>query len=424
MQGRRGDGERQTSEKQSMRPNATLPAAELIIPVPPATAESAPSPPISAGPPPTASPHPAHLLIQTLQRHTNPSSHVMDSAQHAWGWYPTSHLHLILTDTHLELDNLPSLIDPQKDALYQYDEETHKALNDARPWAKDPHYFKSIRISAVAMLKMVMHARSGGPLEVMGLMQGYILPETFVVTDAFRLPVEGTETRVNAQDEANEYMVSYLQACRDAGRMENAVGWYHSHPGYGCWLSGIDVTTQDMQQLGGPFVAVVIDPERTVSAGKVDIGAFRTFPKDYTPPHEGHEDEEYQTIPLNKAEDFGAYASQYYSLEVSTFKSTLDNDLLSLLWNKYWVATLSQSPLLTTRDYGSKQIMDLSQKTKRAATKIEYGDSRMNMGNDQQLDRIVRDGQRIVSEEVKGLLAAEVKMKLFQGIGEDTKEET
>jgi hypothetical protein len=22
------------------------------------------------------------------------------------------------------------------------------------------------------------------------------------------------------------------------------VGWYHSHPGYGCWLSGIDVGTQ------------------------------------------------------------------------------------------------------------------------------------------------------------------------------------
>lgn len=244
-----------------------------------------------------------------------------------------------------------------------------------------------------------------------------------MVTDAFRLPVEGTETRVNAQDEANEYMVSYLQACRDAGRMENAVGWYHSHPGYGCWLSGIDVSTQDMQQLGGPFVAVVIDPERTISAGKVDIGAFRTFPKGYNPPMQENEDDEYQTIPLNKAEDFGAYASQYYSLEVSLFKSTLDSELLSLLWNKYWVATLSQSPLLTTRDYGSKQMMDLSQKTKRAAGKIEHGDSRMGTTNDQQLGKVVRDGQRIVSEEVKGLLAAEVKRKLFQGVGE-TKTET
>lgn len=33
-----------------------------------------------------------------------------------------------------------------------------------------------------------------------------------------------------------------------SGRMENVVGWYHSHPGYGCWLSGIDVGTQMTNQ--------------------------------------------------------------------------------------------------------------------------------------------------------------------------------
>ncbi|PYH41625.1 Mov34/MPN/PAD-1 family protein [Aspergillus saccharolyticus JOP 1030-1] len=331
-----------------------------------------------------------------------------------------------------ELENAVTLIDPQRDTLYNYDEETHKTLSAQRPWAKDPHYFKTIRISALALLKMVMHARSGGSLEVMGLMQGYILPETFVVTDAYRLPVEGTETRVNAQEEANEYMVSYLQSCRDAGRMENAVGWYHSHPGYGCWLSGIDVTTQDMQQLGGPFVAVVIDPERTISAGKVDIGAFRTFPKDYVPPKEDQEDggaegtsaggDGYQTVPLSKAEDFGAHASHYYSLEVSIFKSSLDSAILDLLWNKYWVATLSQSPLFATRDYGSKQMMDLSQKVRRATRGVESNASRGNamQMRDHQLDRVARDGQRIVSEEVKGLLAAEVKRKLFQGIGQES----
>ena len=26
------------------------------------------------------------------------------------------------------------------------------------------------------------------------------------------------------------------------------MGWYHSHPGYGCWLSGIDCTTQMTNQ--------------------------------------------------------------------------------------------------------------------------------------------------------------------------------
>lgn len=309
------------------------------------------------------------------------------------------------------------LADPKRDALYNYDEAAHNELSNAKPWKNDPRYFKSVKISAVAMLKMVMHARSGGSLEVMGLMQGYIAAETFVVTDAFRLPVEGTETRVNAQDDANEYMVGYLQSCRDSGRMENAVGWYHSHPGYGCWLSGIDVSTQAMQQMSDPFVAVVIDPDRTISAGKVEIGAFRTYPDGYTVPKEESEDDEYQSIPLNKVEDFGAHASQYYALEVSHFKSTLDTQLLSLLWNKYWVSTLSQSPLFTTRDYGSKQIMDLSQKVKRAARGIEGGTSRGGPARDQQLGKVVRDGQRIVAEEVSGLVAADIKRTLFQDVG-------
>ncbi|CAG8253705.1 unnamed protein product [Penicillium salamii] len=321
-----------------------------------------------------------------------------------------------------ELDNAITVFDPQRDALYQYDADTERQLNDERPWASDPYYFKHVRISAAALLKMVMHARSGGSLEIMGLMQGYILPNTFVVTDALRLPVEGTETRVNAQDEANEYMVSYLQSCRDSGRMENAVGWYHSHPGYGCWLSGIDVATQQTQQMTGPFVAVVIDPDRTISAGRVEIGAFRTFPSNFTPPKEASEDDEYQTIPLGKAEDFGAHANQYYSLDVSHYKSTLDSELLSLLWNKYWVATLSQSPLFTSRDFGDKQIMDLSQKVRKAARSLENSGPRGGVTSvtnqkDHQLEKVVRGGQQIVSEEVKGLLASETKMKLFHDIG-------
>lgn len=46
----------------------------------------------------------------------------------------------------------------------------------------------------------------------------------------------------------------------------NIVGWYHSHPSYGCWLSGIDVDTSELyQQMNDPFIAVVIDPIKTVS---------------------------------------------------------------------------------------------------------------------------------------------------------------
>jgi COP9 signalosome complex subunit 5 len=58
---------------------------------------------------------------------------------------------------------------------------------------------------------------------------------------------------------------------------------------------------------------------------------------------------EYQSIPLAKIEDFGVHANQYYSLDVEIFKSELDEELLAKLWNKYWVNTLSSSPLISVR---------------------------------------------------------------------------
>lgn len=53
---------------------------------------------------------------------------------------------------------------------------------------------------------------------------------------------------------------------------------------------------------------------------------------------------------------------QYYALDITYFKSSLDSHLLDLLWNKYWVNTLSSSPLLGNRDYVAGQIFDLGKK--------------------------------------------------------------
>ena len=59
-----------------------------------------------------------------------------------------------------------------------------------------------------------MHARSGGTLEVMGLLLGKVDANTMLVMDSFALPVEGTETRVNAQAQAYEYMTAYIEAAK------------------------------------------------------------------------------------------------------------------------------------------------------------------------------------------------------------------
>ena len=28
-----------------------------------------------------------------------------------------------------------------------------------------------------------------------------------------------------------EYMTAYIESAKQVGRLENAIGWYHSHPG-------------------------------------------------------------------------------------------------------------------------------------------------------------------------------------------------
>ena len=36
------------------------------------------------------------------------------------------------------------------------------------------------------------------------------------------------------------------------------MGWYHSHPGFGCWMSGVDIQThKSFEQLSARAVAVL-----------------------------------------------------------------------------------------------------------------------------------------------------------------------
>ena len=112
----------------------------------------------------------------------------------------------------------------ETDAIYKYDNATNQKNLSGKGWTKDPRWFKHVRISALALVKITMHARSGSNNEVMGLMLGKIDPDdprgpTMVVLDAFALPVEGTETRVNAQADAYEYMVEFLSQAKESGRL-------------------------------------------------------------------------------------------------------------------------------------------------------------------------------------------------------------
>ncbi|KAL1189957.1 COP9 signalosome complex subunit 5b [Cardamine amara subsp. amara] len=291
--------------------------------------------------------------------------------------------------------------DSASDNIFYYDDTSQSKFQQEKPWETDPHYFKRVKISALALLKMVVHARSGGTIEIMGLMQGKTDGDAIIVMDAFALPVEGTETRVNAQADAYEYMVEYSQTNKLAGRLENVVGWYHSHPGYGCWLS----------------------------AGKVEIGAFRTYSEGYKPPDEPVS--EYQTIPLNKIEDFGGHCKQYYSLDITYFKSSLDSHFLDLLWNKYWVNIFSSSPLLGNGDYVAGQISDLAEKLEQAENHLAHSRfggivplHRKKEDESQVLTKITRDSSKITVEQVHGLMSQVIKDVLFNSVRQSNKSPT
>jgi len=111
-------------------------------------------------------------------------------------------------------------------------------------------------------------------MEVMGLMLGEFVDDyTVQVIDVFAMPQSGTTVSVESVDHV--FQTRMLEMLKQTGRPESVVGWYHSHPGFGCWLSSVDINTQQsFESLTSRSVAVVIDPIQSVK-GKVVIDAFR-----------------------------------------------------------------------------------------------------------------------------------------------------
>ncbi|EGR27082.1 hypothetical protein IMG5_201990 [Ichthyophthirius multifiliis] len=297
------------------------------------------------------------------------------------------------------------------ESIYIWDEQEQDDILEKQEWKKDPNYFKKCKISLLAVLKMLTHARMGGHNEVMGLFQGKIKNDTIIVMDSFALPVEATETRVNASSDCNEFIIQQVELLEKAGKMENVRGWYHSHPSYGCWLSGIDVQTQTLQQKADPMLAIVIDPIRTMASGKIEIGAFRTYPENFN--KQVDQGQNQQVIPLDKIEDWGVHYKKYYALEVSFFKTNLDSEIIEVLWNKYWINTITQSAIFINKEYFVNSLNDLSNKMKNAKNKGRKGDTvitvndllgKNSLGEKEPIKYALEKNQALVNESIKNLL--------------------
>ena len=111
---------------------------------------------------------------------------------------------------------------------------------------------------------MLKHGRAGIPMEVMGLMLGEFIDNyTIQVVDVFAMPQSGTGVAVEDIDPV--FQSQMLDMLNQVGRTEIVVGWYHSHPGLGAWLSSVDQNTHNsFQQLHKRAVALVVDPVQSL----------------------------------------------------------------------------------------------------------------------------------------------------------------
>ncbi|KAJ8291449.1 26S proteasome non-ATPase regulatory subunit 14 [Rhodotorula toruloides] len=205
---------------------------------------------------------------------------------------------------------------------------------------------ETVHISSLALLKMLKHGRAGVPLEVMGLMLGDFVDEyTVRVIDVFAMPQSGTGVSVEAVDPV--FQTKMLDMLKQTGRPEMVVGWYHSHPGFGCWLSSVDVNTQQsFEQLNPRAVAVVVDPIQSVK-GKVVIDAFRSInpqqvmmgiePRQSTS-NVGHLQQ--PSIQARSRALIHGLNRHYYSIAIAYRKTDLEQSMLLNLHKKDWTEGL------------------------------------------------------------------------------------
>merc|ERR1712125_48461 len=202
---------------------------------------------------------------------------------------------------------------------------------------------ETVYISSLALLKMLKHGRAGVPMEVMGLMLGEFVDDfTVRVIDVFAMPQSGTGVSVEAVDHV--FQTKMLEMLKQTGRPEMVVGWYHSHPGFGCWLSGVDINTQQsFEQLNPRAVAVVVDPIQSVK-GKVVIDAFRLINPQLVmmgqEPRQTTSNIGHLNKPSIQALIHGLNR-HYYSIVIDYRKNELEEQMLMNLHKRNWTCGLT-----------------------------------------------------------------------------------
>jgi 26S proteasome regulatory subunit N11 len=221
-----------------------------------------------------------------------------------------------------------------------------------------PDCAEKVHVSSLALLKMLKHGRAGVPMEVMGLMLGGFIDDyTISCVDVFAMPQSGTTVSVESVDPV--FQTKMLDMLKQTGRPEMVVGWYHSHPGFGCWLSSTDINTQSsFEALNPRAVALVVDPIQSVK-GKVVIDCFRLINPQLL--MLGHEPRQTTSNighlhkPSIQALIHGLNR-HYYSIVIDYRKNELEEQMLMNLGKSSWSDGLKVTPFPEHAEFNVQQI--------------------------------------------------------------------
>jgi 26S proteasome regulatory subunit N11 len=206
-----------------------------------------------------------------------------------------------------------------------------------------PDCAEKVHVSSLALLKMLKHGRAGVPMEVMGLMLGQFVDDyTINCVDVFAMPQSGTSVSVESVDPV--FQTKMLDMLKQTGRPEMVVGWYHSHPGFGCWLSSTDINTQSsFEALHPRSVALVVDPIQSVK-GKVVIDCFRLINPQWMmlgrEPRQSTSNIGHLQKPSIQALIHGLNR-HYYSIVIDYRKNKLEEEMLMNLHKRNWTQGLT-----------------------------------------------------------------------------------
>lgn len=95
--------------------------------------------------------------------------------------------------------------------------------------------------------------------EIIGILIGNIKDHTIVIEDAISGEHESHNTRAALPPQTIAKVTDKILKKEVKGRI---VGWYHSHPGFGIFMSQTDINTQkNLQQFSSKVTALIVDPD-------------------------------------------------------------------------------------------------------------------------------------------------------------------